>query len=196
MTYGMKAGDAFNRPRRRFLPITPVAALLLAVAYFNLPPVSDPVYAEDAVSVSVQGSISPSCSISAPQPQLTIADLSHPGSAKLPLAMSCNAPFKYRMQSANGALRPDGVVAPVKNFLSAVPYQTRLMVTTLSGPSLDMCSSGNMTASSPLCGTRRFYEMIPQNAQGSLEISWDLDGSPLLAGAYHDTITITIAPTL
>ena len=196
MTYGMKASDAFNRPWPRFLPITLLAAFLLSLAYLSLPPLSNPVYAEDAVSVSVQGSISPSCSISAPQPQLTIADLTHPGSAKLPLAMSCNAPFKYRMQSANGALRPDGVAAPVKNVLSAVPYQTKLMVTTLSGPSLDMCSSGNMTASSPLCGTRRFYEIIPQNAQGSLEISWDLAGSPLLAGVYHDTITITVAPTL
>lgn len=147
----------------------------------------------DRMNIEVAGTVSQRCGIGQVS-DMDLGDLSRPGlavSADLPLI--CNVPFDLRISSENGALAHERNPAGQGGYAGRVLYRATLnmpvlnparRVITQSFTSAQLqggqvISSGDGVA---LEGARLAIELAP------------VTGAGLLAGAYADTVALTISP--
>jgi hypothetical protein len=144
------------------------------------------------VTIAVSGHISPSCGISGAPKIVELGRIDRPGSVDLALTLSCNAPFRYSLTSKNGGLRHTEIVKSPAPFTALIPYRMRFSFPTERGNIIDMCSSGDMAVSVPVCAANNRVDAVAIGAKASLSISWNFPDQPPLAGVYADTLTLTL----
>lgn len=195
---------------RRFLSL-PLGILVLISA--------TQAFAGDSVQLNLSATIEESCSLDRtdgfPNAGDSIANresvaLAANGTTSIGLTIDCNTPFKYSLASGNGALVYSGtesVGANSDSILTAVPYTTTFTsaIEDESSGATSMsqtCPSGNLDGALPSCNGSPFADSgdaIAIDEAASLSIALDgtysnglLDGVPLLAGTFQDTLTLTV----
>ncbi len=163
-------------------------------------------------SISLSGTVAETCYITSSAPQ----SHTYTGSGSLADATTavirtqnqdftfgdsyCNAAFKMKLSSANGAITSsnNGVGTATGDFASFVNYtaEAKFDSTTASSVILDTSSAAGIgsietATSSETAGAER----------GTLNVNVSIDGTqqsgnPLLAGTYSDTLTVTIGTNL
>jgi len=151
------------------------------------------------VIVTAQGTIQSSCGI-ALQSAFGSANLNGDGSVSGSALVNCNAPYRLRASSSNGALTTP-TAAPAQ-FSNSLAYNLTAAVPLDAGGQVSAtCASSTLTAGSSSCA------LSPASATGlssgtgtsnskvaSLSVQWTLPtATRLIAGSYSDVITITIA---
>lgn len=183
-----------------------VAAPAVATAR-ELPPVAG---GDSTLTIDVTGSVVSQCGAPIAPPSLALTNSSTAllasGSASFNITLSCNAPFRLRAVSANGALvlqdnQPGSAVGltPGK-FTNSVPYTAALTLNTDRGAISQSCDSATLVAigSCAFAGAASGQGLssgdgVAMGLASTLAISWGAqDGVIRRAGAYADSITIAV----
>jgi spore coat protein U-like protein len=168
--------------------------------------------ANAAVSVTItpQGTIIGSCSLSGFAAPI-LADgvgndidigtigASKPADVTKTFGVTCNAPFTMSMQSASGGLVRTGSGVPVigGGFADRLGYSvTASIPTDDAGVTISKaCAASGSTTGSPCTassGTSTALTTGPGSARLTFAFDTPASGSPFLAGAYRDTLTISV----
>jgi hypothetical protein len=148
----------------------------------------------DQVRLEVTGRIAPACSSSVTSIPLSAGDVSKAGSAGYKFTVDCNAPFKYSMQSDNGALRLVSAPATAAQSAVEVPYTVHLHIPlTFGGAIDDTCASAAIKQGAVSCQFSDSGQKVAINQQATTEISWNGAVQKLAGGEYHDRLTITVS---
>ena len=154
----------------------------------------------DVLTVTAQGTIAPTCAISATQ-NFPASNLNAAGSAIATASVNCNQTFKINATSANGAIKSSAAAsAPYTNTL---PYSLKAEVALDTGAdSTATCASSTLMAGQSSCALSPANStgltsngQIATNKTTTLTLSWVPPSSPtfLKPGSYSDSITLTIA---
>jgi len=153
----------------------------------------------DVVTVTAQGTIPSSCGL-ALQNAFGAANLNADGSISASALVNCNAPYRIRASSANGALKTT-TPAPAQ-FSNSLDYSLSVTVPLDVGGQISAtCTSATLVSGATGC------TLSPASASGLssgsgtstsktavLALQWTLPtATRLVAGNYADTVTITIA---
>jgi hypothetical protein len=151
-----------------------------------------------SLSYRVVGTITPSCSLSQPVQEVEVIGLQDPNSdtvqatdTDLPFTVSCTAPVRVTMASAQGGLKTNSETGD-SDFASLVGYQATLDLPGASG-ALE-CRSDAMASGG--AGCVRELEDPAIQGDGKIRIHTAASGDLLLSGTYSDTVTLTISPQL
>ena len=151
------------------------------------------------VTVTATGTVQSSCGITL-QNAFGSANLNSDGSVNGSAVVNCNAPYRLRASSSNGALKA-ATTAPAQ-FSNSLAYNLTAAVPLDAGGQVSAtCASSSLTAGSSSCA------LSPASASGlssgagtstakvaSLSVQWALPtATRLIAGSYSDVITISIA---
>jgi hypothetical protein len=161
--------------------------------------------ASDTATLTLQGTISASCGLSAPSGAVDLGDISVPGSRNFAITVDCNAPFAYAVVSSNQALTADAP-PPVLGgaFDTTLPYTLTTQFETDGANFGDTAiSSAAMTdaAAAPClaaafdaagCPYANSGDAVAINKTGTLTVNWGGSVHPLTAGTFTDTITLTV----
>lgn len=151
--------------------------------------------AADPLEIRVTGTISKHCALAAAGGDIDLGRVDRAGSTNFAFWVSCNAPFSYQIRSANGALVQSSGVRLVSNFDDRVAYRVRFTLPLEDGDldRLDVvCTSEQLTAVAGGCGTGDSGTSIAVDRTATVTVSWPEPRSPLLAGAYGDSLTFTL----
>lgn len=160
-----------------------VAAALLTAA--------TPCGAATDTIVTIRGDVVPACSVSGLATSVDLGNLTVSGAATLAFATTCNAPFDYSVESANGGLRHSSGASAPPGFSALVPYTVRTILPTDAGTIDDTCSSTTIVGGSTTCVFTDSGTGIAIGSASELRLGWT--GIPsLLGGSYSDTLTLTI----
>jgi hypothetical protein len=151
----------------------------------------------DDLSITAQGTIGQSCSIAAvssfPAPALGTA-----GSVSATATVDCNTGFAIHATSARGTIRTDRV--PTAGFANSVPYSLTLSIPLDSGTTISgTCGSASLVAGQSACALSPAGSGLSSNGVSAigrtaqLQVAWPAPTQSLVAGAYSDTITLSIA---
>lgn len=159
------------------------------------------VQAGSSGTITMQGTVPPSCKIIDAPTMAGLGNLAQSASKVVPFDFYCNAPFKYSLGTFNGALAHSGPPTIVAgSFNTELAYNVAVSLPTDEGPGInETCSSTAIKAA-----TCHFADSGTDTAigtgtgkPGSLTLSWTMPGigvgTPFLAGAYGDTLTLTIS---
>lgn len=156
-----------------------------------------PVLADDvSITVDINVTVAPSCSIASATPSLFLGELSQPGSATLSLSFSCNSHFQFILSSRNGGLKHHARMAVPPPFVSLVPYAVSYSIGTSRGILSGSCSSGSMTLGVSSCTGASNPDAAAINQAVSLSLTWGLQGQYPIAGHYRDTLTFSVSAGL
>jgi len=159
--------------------------------------------APDALTLDLRGHVASHCGFQTPPPKsVDFGDLTVAGSASAAFTLNCNAPFRLRISSANGAmaLQNPPQAAPV-GFDQSDPYQLAVsFATDLGAVSSGACDSSDLKTSSGRCpcygaGPGQGLSSgdgVSIGKDGAVSLSWSAPRTKLVAGAYADTITIVV----
>jgi hypothetical protein len=166
--------------------------------------------ASDAVTITPQGTIIANCSLSgfaAPVSaggagndiDIGMIGASKPADVTKTFGVTCNAPFKMTMQSGSGGLVRTGNTVPVigGNFADRLGYSvTASIPTDDAGVNIaKACAAGDANSATACTGTSGMAAALT-TAAGSASLKFVFDtpvaNSPFLAGAYRDTLTISV----
>lgn len=155
----------------------------------------------DTLTINATGTIIGSCQLTTSSNFPADADLSVSGSVGATALVDCSTPFKINATSSNGALLRPGTAS--SGFTSSLVYTLAMSVPlNVGGPVTASCTSDKLVSGQSSCA------LSPNNSTGlssgatgtatnktaSLTASWTTPSSPrLMAGAYSDTLTVTIA---
>lgn len=155
----------------------------------------------DTLTINATGTIVGSCQLTVGSNFPVNADLSVSGSSSATATVDCSTPFKINAMSANGALTTSA--AAISGFTNSLVYTLGMSVPlNTGGPVTASCTSDKLVSGQSSCA------LSPGNATGlysgatgaasnktaSLTASWTTPFSPrLVAGAYSDRLTVTIA---
>ena len=157
----------------------PVTALLAAVG---------------KVEIEVTGTIKPYCANSITAVPVNAGDPTKAGSATFAFTVDCNAPFKYTMQSDNGALRLTSAPDAVSRDQIEVAYNVHIKIPlTLGGSIDDTCSSKSIKQGAVSCTFTDSGQKIAINQLAETQISWNATRARLLAGQYTDRLTVFVS---
>lgn len=161
------------------------------------------------VTLDIQGNLTASCALTGgPNGTVILGDVSVAGSTSIALAVDCNAPFAYAVTSGSLGLGRVGGVGPMapgsQPFTTTVPYSittsfttdvgtfgdTALPANTLTGANAAPCVAPTYSVACPFAhsGTGAAAAGLP----ASLTIAWTPPSTPLQAGTYQDTLTLTV----
>jgi hypothetical protein len=161
------------------------------------------------VTLDIQGNLTESCALSGvPSGNVSLGDLTVAGSTTINFSVDCNAPFAYALVSGSlglGRIGGAGPTAPGSQPLaSAVPYtiaasfttdtgsfgNTALPSETLTAANAAPCVAPSYSIACPFAhsGTGAAAAGLP----ASLTIAWTPPATPLQAGTYQDTLTLTV----
>lgn len=190
-----------------FQAILRIAAVLSA-STSAIPSIS---FAQQQVSIQVEGQIKPHCAFqqresASTSPSFDVAFGVQPErkdwvgqSHKLPISLACNAPFTVTAHSSQGGLRHEAESAKGigGNFSNQIAYNLLLNVSTedATSPLVLDCRSSEMTVSGTPCGASSGTHVAigAQAGVGELAITLnDSTGFPL-QGRYQDTIVLALA---
>lgn len=190
-----------------FRPLFVVCALVLlcAPAAQSAETKARPAPDADRVRIELRGVISPRCEFrggdtSFSNARLGLGELTDPvtgalaaGSGELRFNVDCNHRFTVTLGALNGALvrAPTGFTQIAdRDFHTRIPYHARLSLS--SAPGARNCAAKDLQASD--CHLR--FPRSAGLAEAVLQISWDGDSRPVLAGRYSDRIIIKISPSV
>jgi len=148
------------------------------------------------VEVKIAGEIPAICTIADANGEFEDLAIEREGRARAVMKVSCNAPFNMRLTSHNGAIRTNHDI-PLAGFQTSVPYRvsTRLRLDNKSNLRIKNCESGALLDSEP-CATQSSNGQTAIDRKLRIDVAWDEPSKPLLAGAYADTIRVTLEPAL
>jgi hypothetical protein len=153
--------------------------------------------ASERVRIEVTGRIVPACSSATSTTTLNIGDPSKAGSTSYSFTVDCNAPFKYTMQSDNGALRLVGAPAAAARASVEVPYKVHINIPlTFGGAIDDTCASAAIKQGATSCHFSDSGRKVAIEKKASAEISWNGAPGQLAAGQYNDRLTVTVSVQL
>jgi hypothetical protein len=153
----------------------------------------------DVLTVTAKGTIAPVCSIGVKNP-LPAADFTTSGRISGSALVNCNSGFVMTATSANGAVKNNAAVSP--GFTNALGY-TLNIVLPLSGASsvTAACRSALLVAGNSSCILSPGGSGLSSGGKpaigttATMTLIWATPTKPrLVAGSYHDTITISVAP--
>lgn len=153
------------------------------------------VAATDSVTIKVVGEVAGSCEISGLTSNLDLGDLGAASSAATSFTLSCNAPYTYDVSSSNGALQLMDSVSSTGSFATTHPYAIDVNAPTDLGALGVSCGSAAMATTNGCAGTSSGG--VSLNAAAMLTVTWDPSAArqgaatPLIAGTYQDTVTLT-----
>lgn len=152
----------------------------------------------DVLTVTAKGSIAPVCSISVKSP-LPAADFTSSGRVSGSALINCNTGFVMTATSVNGAVKNDADVS--RGFVNILGY-TLHIVLPLTGASsvVASCKSALIIAGNSSCILSPAGSGLSSGGKpaigttATMTVIWATPTKPrLVAGAYHDTITISVA---
>jgi spore coat protein U-like protein len=167
--------------------------------------------AQQQVSIEVEGVVKPHCAFEDRQSQITagqtaIAFSINPEdqnwakqAAKIPLALSCNAPFNLAVRSSQGGLKNTeaGTKGIGGTFSNEIAYQLTLNMSTeeASAPLVLACPSRSLADTDSLCAASSGSNAAIGRGAGIGELAItlsDSSGFPI-RGQYQDTIVVAVA---
>lgn len=161
------------------------------------------------VTLDIQGNLIASCALTgSPSGTVNLGDVSVAGSTSIAFVVDCNAPFAYAVTSGSlglGRVGGAGPMAPGSQPLATtVPYSittsfmtdagtfgdTALLANTLTSANAAPCVAPTYSAACSFTnsGTGAAAAGLP----ASLTIAWTPPSTPLQAGTYQDTLTLTV----
>ena len=163
--------------------------------------------AADTGTLTIQGTITPSCGLTGPGGQVDLGDVSKAGQQQFSVSVNCNTPFAYSAVSAHQALvasNPAPVVAGT--FDQSLPYTltTDFQTDGADFGRNDIPSSGLTDANASPClaasydrtGCSAYFADsgtgVAIDKQATLTVRWSNPANPLVAGTFTDTITLTV----
>lgn len=183
-----------------------VGALTIAACFLNAFSAS-----AQSVELEVTGSIEASCALSGVTSSVTGLNFTSANSVTLDYTVDCNAPFAYAIESANQAFTRtsgDAVVGGSSSFADTLPYNVTTSFTTDNGSFGDVSlSSSDLTAANTAPCVGASFDIAceatfsnsgtdvaanPTGTNASLQVAWGNSATPLLAGTYQDTLTLTV----
>lgn len=158
------------------------------------------VQAGSSGTITVQGTVTASCDILDAPATVALGNLAQSASKVVPFDFYCNAPFKYSLGSLNGALAHSGPPTVVAgSFNTQLAYNVAVSLPTDGGSGInETCSSTAIKAVACHFADSGTDTAIGTGSgkPGNLTLSWTMPGigvgTPFLAGAYGDTLTLTI----
>lgn len=152
----------------------------------------------DTLSVTATGTIASSCSI-AVKAAFPGVSLAASGSVAASADIGCNAKFKLNATSTSGSIKASGTAAT--GFTNAVPYSLTVSVPIDQGGTISAtCPATQLVAGQSACALSPLNSTGLSSVNGtalsqvaSLTATWTLPTAKLVAGAYADTITLSIA---
>ncbi|MGE5564287.1 MAG: hypothetical protein ACM3ZV_13420 [Bacillota bacterium] len=153
----------------------------------------------DVLTVTAKGTIPPACSISVADP-LPAADLTvSSGRVKGTAAVDCNTGFVIKAMSEHGALTTNAAVS--RGFTNVLPYylQVAVPLTGTSDVLLARCNSKLLTAGNSACSLSPDGPGLSSGGKPAIRktavvtVIWSYSKPKPVAGAYHDTISISVA---
>ena len=160
--------------------------------------------AGSAGTLTVQGTIPQSCGLSGPSGAIDLGNIAAAGSKDVTISVDCNAPFAYAVVSTNHALIADAPPAVAGgSFNTSLPYTLSTSFETDGAsfgdsniPSANLTSANaapcQAPAFDPSCPFANSGDTVAIQKTGRLTLSWDNPSSPLTAGTFSDTITLTV----
>jgi hypothetical protein len=149
-----------------------------------------PTFAQ-GVTIELEGQIPVSCGIEALASQVSLGDISRPGTKTLPFRVRCNTPFSFQLYSQNSALQTAWSDAISTGFTHRVPYTVALQIPTNLGAIVGSCPSWGLRQASPTCAYPNSGEGVALSGEASLTISW-ASRRETLAGSYSDMMTVVL----
>lgn len=147
-------------------------------------------------TITVQGDVPENCEIRSIPSTVDLGELSQSSSEAIAFDFSCNAPFAYSLTSQNGALEHttrSGVIG----FATSLGYGLDISLPTDGVGISDSCTSAEIELGSVTCSFSDSGTDIALNKTGGLTLNWSVPapgaGTPLLAGNYADSLTLTIS---
>jgi hypothetical protein len=148
-----------------------------------------------SVTIELEGQIPVSCGIEALASQITLGDISRPGSKIVPFRVRCNTPFTFQLFSQNNALQTTWTGAVSTGFTNRVPYTVALQIPTNVGAVIGSCPSWGLRQASSTCAYPNSGEGIALSGDALLTISWASHKEPL-AGSYNDVMMVVVGARL
>jgi hypothetical protein len=151
----------------------------------------------DRVQIEVMGNIASHCSNSSASVPIDVGDPNNSGTSKFTFTVDCNAPFKYTMQSQNGALRLAGAPASAAREKIEVPYDVHVRIPlSLGGAIDDTCNSASIRQGGATCKFTDSGQKVAIGQQAVTQISWNGAQARLMPGNYNDQLTFFITVRL
>lgn len=152
----------------------------------------------DVLMVTTKGTIAPVCSVSVKSP-IPSADFTSSGHVSGLALLNCNTGFVMTATSANGGLKND-VPAP-RGFTNSLGYFLSVFISLGGAAAVSGgCTSARLVAGNSSCSLSPGGAGLSSGGKPAigttayLTVIWATPTKPhLVAGAYHDTITISVA---
>lgn len=151
----------------------------------------------DTVVIQAKGTVPGSCAV-ALTTNFGAANFATAGTSTATAEVNCNTGFAIKATSQNG--RVQNVKPATAGFDNKHPYSLSLSLPLDQGGSLsDSCAASAMVAGQTGC-PMAIGSGLASNGKtaifqtATLTASWQAPATPLLAGTYSDTITISVAP--
>jgi spore coat protein U-like protein len=160
--------------------------------------------AQQQVSIEVEGVVKPHCAFEDRQSQIAFSINPEDQNwakqaAKIPLALSCNAPFNLAVRSSQGGLKNTeaGTKGIGGTFSNEIAYQLTLNMSTeeASAPLVLACPSRSLADTDSLCAASSGSNAAIGRGAGIGELAItlsDSSGFPI-RGQYQDTIVVAVA---
>jgi len=151
----------------------------------------------DSLSVTASGVIANACSINVASPFAPFS-LDQAGSTSASATVNCNSGFSIRATSTGGALR--AARAAPTGFDNALPYSLTVSIPLDNAVVVTgSCSAARLIAGQATCALSPAGAGLSSggisaiNRTAQLQVVWQAPAQSLVAGAYTDTITLSIA---
>ena len=189
----------------------PAAAQTVFTAYYN-PGISGyipPAGPTAVLSVPVRASVGGTCGFAtggAPNGSFTNLAVEGGWTAQVPFTAECTAPWRIAVSSANGALK--SAASASTGYANKAPYNVALNVASDGGTVTDTCPVAQLDQA---LGSSPCTFKGPASTTNGLQVprSFGLAGSTitmsapvyagsniLVAGAYSDTLIVTVSPAV
>lgn len=151
----------------------------------------------DSVAIPVSGTIVGGCGLTLAS-NFAAASLASSGSTQATASVDCNTAFTIHATSSNGTLK--NVRTAPTGFANVQPYSLTFTVPLNAGGSASAtCPAASLVAGQASCSLSPAAAGLASGTSSAtaktatLTAQWVLGAARLLAGAYQDTLTISIA---
>ena len=163
--------------------------------------------AGDTGTLTITGTITPSCGLTGPGGTVDLGNIGTAGSHQFDVTVNCNTPFAYALVSSNHALAAASPPSVVNGtFDATLPYTLTTSFATdgasfgnsniPSSALTDSNAAPCLAASYDAAGCAAHFAdsgtTVAIDKTGSLTVTWGAAAHPLVSGTFTDTITLTV----